>query len=171
MLCFYVYCSQVTKVFRARYKILYDSVCKQGDFIMLLSLLVILSSEGEVTFSVKGNFAKKGYLWSLVCYVVWRSIRTWWQVVSSILENFFWKSLSLQQNFVAATCCKKSNQTEFVQPFMAITFCCRDKDFHKNSPVLTKQFVAAMCHRNMLLQLFVPPVHMEWSVTVTCCCN
>ena len=30
---------------------------------------------------------------------------------------------------------------------------CRDKDFHKNSPVHTKQFVAATCHRDMLLQL------------------
>ena len=43
----------------------------------------------KLFFSVKGNFAKKGYLWSLVCYIAWRSVRTWWQVASSVLENFF----------------------------------------------------------------------------------
>ena len=42
----------------------------------------------KLFFSVKGNFAKKGYLWSLVCYIAWRSVRTWWQVASSVLENF-----------------------------------------------------------------------------------
>ena len=28
----------------------------------------------------------------------------------------------------------------------ATKFCCSDKDFHKNSPVHTEQFVTAMCH-------------------------
>ena len=42
---------------------------------------------------------------------------------------------------------------------------------HKISPVHTKRFVAAMCRRNMLLQLVAGPVHTEWSVAVTCCCN
>ena len=45
--------------------------------------------------------------------------------------EFLWKSFSLQQNFVAATCCKKSNRTEFVRLIAATKFCCRDKDFHK----------------------------------------
>ena len=71
------------------------------------------------------------------------------------------KSLSLQQNFVAATCCKKSNLTEFVRLVGATKFCCRDKDFHKISPVHTKRFVAAVCRRNMLLQLVAEPEHTE----------
>ena len=48
---------------------------------------------------------------------------------------------------------------------------CRDKDFHKNSPVHTKWFVAATCHLTLLLQLDARPVHMEWSVAATCCNN
>ena len=31
-----------------------------------------------------------------------------------------------------------------------------------------KQFVAVMCHHNMLLQLVTRPVHTEWSVSATC---
>ena len=94
---------------------------------------------------------------------------------SCVLENFLWKSLSPQQNFVAATCprtTKKSNQTEFVRLVAATKSCCRKKDFfHKNSPVHTKRFVAAMCRRNVLLQLVARLVHTEWSVAETCCCN
>ena len=41
----------------------------------------------------------------------------------------------------------------------------------KNSPVHTKRFVAAMCRRNVLLQLVARPVHTEWSVASTCCFN
>ena len=53
------------------------------------------------------------------------------------------------------------NQTEFVRLVAATKFCCRDKDFHKISAVHTKRFVAAMCRRNMLLQLVAGPVHTE----------
>ena len=35
----------------------------------------------------------------------------------------------------------------------ATKFCCRDKDFHKNSSLHTKRFVAATCHRDMWVQL------------------
>ena len=54
----------------------------------------------KLFFSVKGNFAKKGYLWSLVCYIAWRSVRTWWQVASSVLENFF-ENLCLSNSFLS----------------------------------------------------------------------
>ena len=60
--------------------------------------------------------------------------------------EFLWKSLSLQQNFVAATSCKKSNRTEFARLVAVTKFCCSNKDFHKNFPVHTEWFVAAMCH-------------------------
>ena len=69
------------------------------------------------------------------------------------------KSLSPQQNFVATTSRTKSNQIELVQLVTATQFCCADKDFHKNSPVDTKRFVAAtyrptcthgvVCHREV----------------------
>ena len=74
-----------------------------------------------------------------------KSLRVYWRI--------FVKSLSPQQNFVAATSRKKSSQTEFVRLVAATKFCCSDKDFHKNSPVQTKRFVAATCRRDMLLQL------------------
>ena len=92
------------------------------------------------------------------------------QIASFVLEKFC-ENLSLQHNFVAATCCKKSNQTEFVPLVAATKFSCRDKDFHQISPVHTRLFVAAMCRRNMLLQLVAGPVHTEWSVAATFCCN
>ena len=57
---------------------------------------------------------------------------------SSVLENFCEKSLSPQQNFVTTKCCKKSNQTEFVQLFLGQSSVADTKIFHKNSPVHTK---------------------------------
>ena len=56
------------------------------------------------------------------------------------------KSLSLRLNFVATRSRTKSNQVEFVQLVAATKLCCRNKDFHNNSPQQTKRFVAAMCH-------------------------
>ena len=66
------------------------------------------------------------------------------QIASSVNGEFFVK-ITLQHNFVAATCCKKSNQTEFMRVVAATKFHCRDKHFHKISPVHTKRFVAAIC--------------------------
>ena len=78
-----------------------------------------------------------------------------WQITWCVLESqFVWKSLSLQQNFVAATSCKNSNDTEIVWLVAGTKLCCsRDKYFHKNYPQNTKQFVAVMCRHDMLLQL------------------
>ena len=59
----------------------------------------------------------------------------------------------------------------FLRLVAAKKFCCGDRDFHKNSPPHTKRFVAATCRRDMLLQLVARPLHMEWSVAATCCCN
>ena len=59
--------------------------------------------------------------------------------------EFLGKSLSLQRNFVTATSRKKSNQTEIVRLVAATKFSYSDKDFHKNSPVHKKRFVAATC--------------------------
>ena len=87
------------------------------------------------------------------------------------MDFFVWKSSSPQQNFIAETCRKKSNQTEFLRLIAVTKFCCGDNDFPKNSPVHTERFVAAMCRRNVLLQLVARPVHTEWSVASTCCCN
>ena len=69
------------------------------------------------------------------------------------IGEFLWNSLSPQQNFVAATRRKKSNQTEVVRLVEATKFCCSDKDFHKKFSSTTKRFVAATCRRDMLLQL------------------
>ena len=67
--------------------------------------------------------------------------------------EFLWKiSLSPQQNFVAATSRKKSNQTESVRLVAATKFFCSNR-FSQNSPVHTKRFVAATCLHDMLLQL------------------
>ena len=84
--------------------------------------------------------------------------------------GFLWKSLLLQKNFVAATSRTNSAWFDFLRLVAATKFCCGDKDFHKTS-VHTKRFVAATCRRTVLLQLVARPVHMEWSVAATCCCN
>ena len=60
-----------------------------------------------------------------------------------VCTEVLWKSLSPQENFVAATSRKKSNQAEFVRLVAATKFFCSNKDFHKNPPVRTKRFVAA----------------------------
>ena len=58
----------------------------------------------------------------------------------------WWKSLSLQQSFVAAT--SRTNSVWF--DFLWLV---AETDFHKNSPAHTKRFVAATCRCNVLLQL------------------
>ena len=92
-----------------------------------------------------------------------KSLRVYWRNL--------WKSLSLQQNFVAATSRTDSVWFDFLRLVAATKFCCGDKDFHKNSPVHTMRFVAATCRLTLLLQLVARPVHMEWYVAATCCCN
>ena len=64
--------------------------------------------------------------------------------------------------FVSATefCrCNKSQKKNIVRLVGATKFCCSHKDFHKRSPVHTKQFVAAKSRRHMLLQLLSPSVY------------
>ena len=73
--------------------------------------------------------------------------------------EFLWKSLSLQQNFVAATSRTNSVWFDFLRLVAATKFRCRDKDFPKNSPVHTKRFVVATCRLTVLLQ----------RVAATCC--
>ena len=67
--------------------------------------------------------------------------------------EIFWKSLSLQQNFVASTSRINSVWFDFLQHIAAAKLCCRDKHFHTNSPVHTKRFVAVTCRCDLLLQL------------------
>ena len=67
--------------------------------------------------------------------------------------EILWKSLSLQQNFVAATSRTNSVRFDFLQHVAATKFCDRDKDYHKISPVHTKRFFAETCRHDMLLQL------------------
>ena len=59
--------------------------------------------------------------------------------------ELLWKVLFPQENFAAATSRTISNPTKFVRLVAAPKFCCWEKDFHKNCPVHTKQFVAATC--------------------------
>ena len=72
---------------------------------------------------------------------------------------FLWKSLSPQQNFVAATSRTKSNQTEFVRLLAATKLCCWDKDFHKNS------LERANCCSNLSSDLYT----QSDFVAATCC--
>ena len=91
------------------------------------------------------------------------------QITLCVLDNFY-ENLCLPNRILSQQHVTK-NQIQFVQLVGAIKFCCRDKDFHKNSPIHTKRFVAVMCHCKVLLQLVTQPVHTEWSVASNCCCN
>ena len=51
---------------------------------------------------------------------------------------------------------------DFVRLVAATKFCCGDKDFHKNSPVHAKGFVAATCRHNV-----VPQLVAQWVPTLT----
>ena len=74
--------------------------------------------------------------------------------------EFLWISLSPQQNFVAATSRKKSNQTESVRLVAATKFCCSGKDFHKflqyTLSDLSLQRVAATCCCNLSPRVYRP---------------
>ena len=41
----------------------------------------------------------------------------------------------------------------------ATKYCFSNKDFHKTSQIHKRRFVAAMCRRDMLLQLVAGPAH------------
>ena len=92
-----------------------------------------------------------------------KSLRVYWRI--------FVKIFVAATEFVAATSRTDSVWFDFLRLVAATKFCCGDKDFHKNSPVHTKRFVAATCRLTLLLQLVARPVHMEWSFAATCCCN
>ena len=104
-----------------------------------------------------------------------RLVLTRWHIAATNRSvcngEFLWKSLLLQQNFVAATSRTNSVLFDFLQLVAATKFCCIDKYFQKNSPVHRKRFVAATCRLTVLLKLVAWHVHLEWSVTTTCCCN
>ena len=80
------------------------------------------------------------------------------QIASCVLEKFLWKSLSLQQNFVAATCCKKSNQTGFVLLIAVTKLYCRDKDFHKKFS----------CTHEAICRCYASPRHVASTSSRTC---
>ena len=69
--------------------------------------------------------------------------------------------------FVSATEFCHSNMLQKIKSDRICATCRGDKillqeqRFYKISPVHTKRFVAAMCRRNMLLQLVAGPVHTE----------
>ena len=69
--------------------------------------------------------------------------------------------------FVSATEFYRRNTSQKIKSYRilrliaATKFCCRH----------TKRFVAAMCRRNVLLQLVARPVHTDWYVAATCCYN
>ena len=92
-----------------------------------------------------------------------KSLRVYWRIFVKI--------------FVSAREFCHSNMLQKIKSDRICATCRGDKNllqgqrFYKISPVHTKQFVAAMCRRNMLLQLVAGPVRTEWSVAVTGCCN
>ena len=73
----------------------------------------------------------------------------------NVCENLCLRNRILPLQQVA----KKSNQTEFVRLVVATKFCCRDRDFYRNSLIYKKQFVAAATCRQVCTDLFrtTPP--------------
>ena len=74
--------------------------------------------------------------------------------------EFLWKSLSPQQNFVAATSRKKSNQTESVRLVVATNSVAATKIFTKilqyTRRDLSLQYVAATCRCNLSPSVYRP---------------
>ena len=111
------------------------------------------------------------------------------QIASCVMDFFVRKSSSPQQNFVAATWRKKSNQTIFaiycgdkillqIQRFSQKFFStheaiCRCDVLPQRVTATSRPTCShgVICRRNVLLQLVARPVHTEWSVASTCCCN
>ena len=112
-----------------------------------------------------------------------RSVHTGRQVAATCRGNTLQRKIAscVLENFCENLCrcnriCRRHKSHsplwfDFLQLVAATKFCCGDKDFHKNSSVHTKRFVAATCRLTLLLQLVAWPVHIEWSVAATCCSN
>ena len=108
--------------------------------------------------------------------------------IASCVPDFFGGEIFVS-NIILSQYHGANNQIWQLLRFIAATkFFGRDKDFHKNFSVHAKRFVTAMCRRvavnsrptyahgvicrrNVLLQLVARPVHTEWYVVSTCCCN
>ena len=71
------------------------------------------------------------------------------QIASCVLETFC-ENLCLCDRILSLQQVEKKN---IVRLAAATKFYCSHKDFHKRSPVHTKQFVAATCRHDMLLQI------------------
>ena len=112
------------------------------------------------------------------------------QIISCVLESkFLWKSLSLEQNFVAATSRKNSNDTEFVQLVALTKLCyycenlCLWNRILLVQPVVKNQMILNLCnllHRQNSVsetKIFTKIIQytrsdlLLWCVAVTCCCN
>ena len=113
---------------------------------------------------IKSGIFEKCSACSSFLFLTLRLVYTRWQVAAIchtatsqrqitlfVLDNFY-ENLCLPNRILLQQHVTK-NQIHFVQLVGAIKFCCRDKDFHKNSPVQTKRFVAATCRLTLLLQL------------------
>ena len=90
------------------------------------------------------------------------------QIASCVLENF-WENLCFCNRILSQQHVEKNQiRQNLCDLLRRQKFCCRCKDFHKNSRVHMKRFVTPMCRRNVLLQLVARSVHTEWFVVATC---
>ena len=148
--------SRVTIIFFQKLKNIYIYILQQQQFIESLA-------ERLGTIRIPS---------SVMTFAVIRSLGLMRHVAATnrfeCTENFFWKSLSLQQNIVAAT-----SRTNSVWFYFFLT-CCSDILLLRRqrfSPVHSKRFVAATCRLIVLLQLVARLVHMKWSIAAMCFCN
>ena len=73
-----------------------------------------------------------------------KSLRVYWRLFEKIFvfATEFCRSNMSQKNQIRQNLCDLLRRQKF---------CCRCKDFHKNSQVHMKRFVTPMCRRNVLL--------------------
>ena len=76
----------------------------------------------------------------------------------------YWRLVKI---FASATSRTTSVWHDFLRLVAATKFCCGDNDFQKKLSSTHE----AICRLTVLLQLVARPVHMEWSVAATSCCN
>ena len=117
----------------------------------------------KLFFSVKGNFAKKGYLWSLVCYIAWRSVRTWWQVASSVLENFL-------KIFVSLTVFCRGNMLQKIKSDRICATCYGNKILLQRQRFSQKFSVTheVICRCDVSLQHVAATSHPTCTLVVIC---
>ena len=92
------------------------------------------------------------------------------QIASCVLEKFC-ENLCLYNRILSQQHVEKIKSDRICATCWSGKILLQRQRFSQNFPSTHKAICSCDCRREMLLQLVAEPVHTEWSVAATCCCN